>query len=165
MKSLKTFIILALFAFLVFGCVTTPEFNRKLNEPAGFKVGNHPSIDFYNQRSPWDSPFNPHEVLQYWEKIYTEPMSSRSLLIVVGNPKINWEESDKQNPGKLSIPEGEFASAVAFIFFALKDPKVPELAGYGYTDRSGRKQLFRWKEKKKKYARFRDPKEKVAEIY
>lgn len=164
MKLPKAFIVLALSIFLVFSCVTIPELNRKFNEPAEFKVGNHLSIDFYEQKEPWDSSFNPHEVLRYWKKIHANIMSSRSMLIIVGNPKINWT-GNKRSPDSLPIPEGEFASAVAFMFMAIKDPKVLELVGYGYTDRNERKQLFRWEESKKKYARFIDLEEEIAENY
>lgn len=163
MKSLKAFIVLALSVFLL-GCVTPPDFDRHFNEPAEFKVGKHIATDFYNHKSPWDSPFNPHEVLRYWDKIHAEYMSPISLLIVVGNPKINWE-GNKQNPDGRPIPEGEFTSAVAFIFMTVGNSKEPELVGYGYTNRNGRKQLFRWEKKKKKYTWFRDYKEKRAQIY
>lgn len=158
LKSLKVFVVLALYAFLVFGCVTPSEFNRKLNEPVEFKAGDRQSTDFYNHRSPWDSPFNPHEVLQYWESIGAESLNLISVMVIVGNPKINWQEIDinQQDPFRLPIPKGEFASAVVFIFTTIDDPKKPELFGYGYTDKNGREQLYEWNKDKKRYTQFVD---------
>jgi hypothetical protein len=70
-------------------------FDRKQHEPDEFKQGKHEDPDFYVKRSPWDSPFNPHEVLRYWEKLSADQVGPQSVATLAGNPKINWKVTDK----------------------------------------------------------------------
>ncbi len=144
-------------SFLMFSCVaieTKPIFDRQQHEPTEFKKEARPEITFYNKRSPWESSFNPHEVLQYWTKVWMGRTNPSVLIVIMGNPKINWKNIDirRNNPGEMRPPKGEFSAAVMFLFQAVRGAK-PELTNYGYI-LNGIKHFYRWNNYKDIYERF-----------
>ena len=151
MKLLKVVSLLFLAALLLISCASikslatpiaaaqpTIDQQRKLHEPDEFKTGNNPPITFYIKHNKWESPFNPHEVLQYWVKVMAQPVNDQVMVAILGNPKIDWEVLVSRNidPTKVAIPKGEIASSVIFIFVRTPQRTI-ELFSYGYKDDLG----------------------------
>jgi len=156
MKLLKMGSLLFLAALLLMSCaniklLSTPvaaaqptvDPQRKFHEPDEFKIGNHPPITFYVKHNRWESPFNPHEVLQYWAKVAAQQVAPTVMIAILGNPKVDWKflRSKKIDPMKVAIPKGEISSAVVFIF--VQTPKKTiELFSYGYVDDLGVQNVY-----------------------
>lgn len=154
MKFLKMASLLILAGLVLISCANMkfmstptiqaqPTFNRQLHEPDEFKTDNNPTITFYVKHNKWKSPFNPHDVLQYWVKVAAQPVNDQVIVAILGNPKVDWEFLKYKNvdPTKVGIPKGEIAAAVAFIFVQTPQRTI-ELFSYVYLDALGVQNLY-----------------------
>jgi len=154
MRFLKTASLLILAGLVLVSCINLksmstpitqaqPTFNRQLYEPDEFKTGNHPPITFYVKHNKWKSPFNPHEVLQYWVRLAAQQVNEKVMIAMLGNPKVDWKFLRNKNvdPMKVGIPKGEIASAVIFIFVQTPQRTI-ELFSYGYKDDLGVQNVY-----------------------
>jgi len=135
---------------------TRPEYDRKYEEPEEFRSENYPPVTFYVRRGPWDSPFNPHDVIRYWRRSKMKRYNGFSVGESV-NPKIFWIENyEGMDISTLPIPEGEFAASVRFIF----SRTIPvELMGYQYRDINGKNITYYWSRRKLRYTLMEDKKD------
>jgi len=152
MKLLKTAFLSVLACLFLFSCASFKAppnapthatiVDRKAHEPNEFKSRKDPSTippdNFYVKHDCWKSPFNPHEVIRYWDTLMVKSLNPQVAMAVVGNPKINWETDwdKKSDPTLMPVPKGEPASAVAFVL-AQTSPGVLELVAYGYINDLG----------------------------
>jgi len=138
MKFLK----LVLVVLFITSCVSlNATSKRQLHEPEEIKSPRAPAPDFYVKHDCWKSPFNPHEVLQYWVKLGSRQLKPNAAIAVVGNPKINWREISGNKSLNVPIPPGEIASLVVFVFAKTQSGTV-ELMSYGYYDDLGVQRVF-----------------------
>jgi hypothetical protein len=174
MKFLKMASLLILAGLILVSCanmkfVSTPTaqaqptLNRQLHEPDEFKTNNNPPVNFYVKHNKWESPFNPHEIIQYWVKIAAQPANKDILVAILGNPKIDWEFLKNKNvdPMKVGIPKGEIASAVVFIFVQTPQRTI-ELFSYGYLDDLGVQNMYVLNLKTMTYERKEVPKQQKS---
>lgn len=138
MKLLKVISFLAILALMVISMSTSgaqQTLNRKLHEPKAFTSREAPAVNFYIKHNSWESPFNPHEVLQYWIKLGAHQFNGSTILILVGNPLIDWKffKNNHISPFKVGPKRGEITSAVVFLFKPIEKGYI-ELTGYGYRD-------------------------------
>lgn len=143
MKFLKTAGLLVLALLFMTSCAgfnTTSK--RQLHEPEEIRTPGTPAPNFYVKHSCWKSPFNPHEVIQYWVKIGARQLNPIAVMIVAGNPKINWKQDYRgTDPTLVPIPKGEIASAI--VFFLVKTPtNTIELVAFVYKDDLGVQNLY-----------------------
>lgn len=122
--------------------------------PDNYAYQNCTEDSLYFKRGPWESPFNPHEIFELWKKVTAEYVGPGAVEMVAGNPKINWEDIKLERNDdcvKVAIPEGEFASAVAFLF-ALNGRKL-YMVGYAYYDVLGVLYVYAWSDEMASYVR------------
>ena len=119
MTFLKTAGLLILALLFITSCASlSPTSQRQLHEPEAVKTPGTPAPNFYVKHGCWKSPFNPHEVLQYWVKLGARQVNEKVAVALVGNPKIDWQQhrASGANPIEAAIPPGEIASTVVFVF-------------------------------------------------
>jgi hypothetical protein len=136
---------------LLFSCVSSNIIPPRTDN---YAYQNCASDSSYFKRGPWESPFNPHEIFESWNKISAEYVGPGAVEMVAGNPKINWEKIKLERNHEyteVAIPEGEFASAVAFLF-ALRG-RIIHLMGYAYYDIDGILYVYAWNNEKASYIR------------
>jgi hypothetical protein len=143
MKFLKTVGLLVLSFLFLLSCANLNTSKRQLHEPEEIKTPGTPVPDFYVKHQCWKSPFNPHEVLQYWVKLGAQQLNPNAAVAIMGNPKINWQQSTSQrrNPMDVLIPPGEITTAVVFVFTRTQMGTI-ELMSYGYKDNLGIQRIF-----------------------
>lgn len=144
MKFLKTAALLVLSFLFIASCASlNTTSKRQLHEPEEIRTPGTPALNFYVKHQCWKSPFNPHEVLQYWVKLTAQQLNPITALAVMGNPKINWQQLRGQGvtPMDVPIPFGEIATAVVFVFIRMEIGTV-ELMSYGYNDDLGIQHIF-----------------------
>lgn len=149
MKNLLVLLICILF-FICTGCATA-EIIAAPNTPsvaANPETAPQKEESFYNIRSPWDSAFNPHEVFSSWISLTMNMDLNKGIMIVMmGNPKVNWEEAIVKypNPNDIPFPPGEITMVVTFVFgLPVEAEDKVELVGYGYYDKDWKMMAFRW---------------------
>lgn len=161
MKYLKMACLILAGLFLFTSCAGLQSTSkRQLNEPEAFKQNKNPPVNFYVKHNCWKSPFNPHDVLQYWVKVGARQVNSIMVLVIVGNPKIDWKHNYGPgiNPTKMPIPKGETASAVVFVF--VRTPvNTMELVVFGYKDDLGVQNTYVWDKETNCYERELTPKQ------
>lgn len=147
MKVLKITLILMLGAlFLLSGCAglqtktSDPAPNRQLHEPESITSSNAPPVDFYTHYNCWKSPFNPHDVIQYWTKLGHRQINQVTMVVMLGNPTIDWKKALENTVG-VPVPKGEIAAIIVCVF--VRTQVGIELAAYGYTDNLGVRHTFR----------------------
>ena len=93
MKAFKITLVLMLGTlFLLSGCAglqtktSETASSRQLHEPESIKVPNAPPVNFYTHHNCWKSPFNPHDVIQYWTKLGHRQLNQVTMLVLIGNP-------------------------------------------------------------------------------
>lgn len=131
MKHLKIALVLLGTLLLLFSCTSILTEN---NQP-----GNTPT-DFYVKHDCWESPFSPHEILDSWPIIKTKMANDYMALVMVGNPKIDWEQKREL---EMDIPEGELTLAVIFVFVELSTGKI-ELFSFGYVNKDSTFYIYAW---------------------
>jgi hypothetical protein len=89
----------------------------------------------------------PHEIFSKWELLHSE-LSSTTFFCVVGNPKIQWNETNRDT--EQLIPIGEITSKVMYIFQPRPDDLL-YLAVYMYKDKDGYIISYVWDPIKKSY--------------
>ena len=134
---------------------------RQLHEPEAFKENKNLPINFYVKHDCWKSPFNPHEVLQYWVRLGAQQLNPVMAITIVGNPKINWRQLRGTNPMGVAIPPGEITTAVVFVFAKTRMGTI-ELVSYGYKDNLGIKRIFMLDVETKCYERKLIPKQQSS---
>ena len=134
MKALKNIFLLVLVSlFLLSACVGTQPSKPVITKPVP-KVSD---IPLYTKRDCWKSLFNPHQILHEWPKLFVKPLSNMMVVVVAGNPKINWEENNRKRQHlKMPVPEGEIAAIIIFVFVTI-DGTTTELGSFGYKDKHG----------------------------
>jgi hypothetical protein len=164
MTFLKTAGLLILaFLFITSCAILTSTSQRQLHEPEAIKTPGTPAPNFYVKHECWKSPFNPHEVLQYWVKLGARQINESVAVALVGNPKIDWEQY-RASGAKLTeaaIPPGEIASTVVFVF-ARTPAGTIELASYGYIDDLGVQRVFALNLETKCYEKYLIPKQQQS---
>lgn len=165
MKYLKmTCLLLLAGLFLLTSCAGLQSTSkRQLHEPEAFKENKNPPVDFYVKHNCWKSPFNPHEVLQYWVKVGAQQPNPMMVMLIAGNPKIDWKQSYQPgtDPTKMPIPKGEIASAVVLVF--VKTPlNTIELIAFGYNDDLGVQNMYVWDKETNCYIRKLIPKQQSS---
>ena len=145
MKYLKGILLTLLSSIFLFSACGADMFDRRLHEPDEFRSPDDLIMSFYPQYECWKSPFNPHEVLRHWPLLLLEYVKRPMLLVMVGNPKIEWNENYKigEDPSEILIPEGEITAVVVFVFAEMA-PQYVELLTYGYADREGNYYIYKW---------------------
>jgi len=148
MKALKNTLLLVLCSLFLLSACAGLQPNKPVvtnSTPEEVKSPEHPPLDFYVKHDCWRSSFNPHEVLQYWAKLDDRQISETMLLVIVGNPKINWERDYQigTNYSDMPVPAGEITSAVIFAFIRV-DISTIELAVFGYKDKDDISYTYRW---------------------
>jgi hypothetical protein len=100
---------------------------------------------FYVVRSPWDSAFDPHKLIDEWVALTMDVDSDGLLIMMFGNPKLNWEVLIKTQPpiDEITLPPGEIAKMMTYVFIPREDGQL-ELYGYGYTTEGGGVTAYRW---------------------
>ena len=79
----------------------------------------------YPEITKHDLPFDPHGILNEWKPILNAPIPPQSWAIIMGNPKVNWEEvPDGLDPSLAIKPEGEKYTAIIFVFVLI--PGTPD---------------------------------------
>ena len=142
MKFLKTAALLVLSFLFISSCASlNTSSNRQLHEPEEIRTPGTPAPDFYVKHQCWKSPFNPHEVLQYWVKLGAQQLNPVTAIAIMGNPKVNWQQFRGINPMDVPIPPGEFTTTAVFIFTRTQMGTI-ELMSYGYTDDLGIQRVF-----------------------
>ena len=78
----------------------------------------------YERHDKYDTPFNPHEILNTWKTVLQTLITPDGLpFVIMGNPKIDWDKVLKQlNPTLAIIPEDENYAAVVFTFTRMPGP-------------------------------------------
>lgn len=101
--------------------------------------------NFYIIRSPWDSSFDPHKIIDTWTALTMNVDPKGYVVVVFGNPKIDWEAAIKNNTPyqDLFLPPGEISKLMTYVFVPRKDGQL-ELYGYGYVAEDGTKWAYRW---------------------
>lgn len=97
----------------------------------------------------YESSFNPHETFVKWTIVHSN-LSSTTFLCVVGNPKIQWNETNRDT--EQPIPDGEIASQIVYIFQPRPDD-LWELVMYMYRDKDNYIISYVWDPIKKSYRR------------
>ena len=77
----------------------------------------------YQLHTKYDTPFNPHRILDTWEVLAQEILPGVPMpFIIMGNPKIDWGKFPQGlDPTLAILPDGEIYSAVVFTFCLLPD--------------------------------------------
>jgi len=92
----------------------------------------------YVKHNSWDTPFNPHKILDNWIVVSSAIMPPGLPFVVMGNPIINWDKFPKDlDPALAILPNGVKYSAVFFTFaiVANKDKEpTTELIIIGYRE-------------------------------
>jgi hypothetical protein len=164
MTFLKTAGLLILAFLFIASCASlTTTSNRQLHEPEAVKTPGTTAPNFYVKHKCWKSPFNPHEVLQYWVKLGARQLNKSIAVAIVGNPKISWQQyrTSGDNPMDATIPTGEIASAVVFVF-AKTPAGTIELMSYGYKDDLGIQCIFALNLKTGCYEKYLIPKQQQS---
>lgn len=149
MKYLKIALVLLGTLLLLFSCTNT---RMKNTQPSGMPT------DFYVKHNCWESPFDPHEILDSWPVIKTKMMDNYMALIMVGNPKIDWEYKLE-----MDIPEGDLTLAVVFAFVELPTGVV-ELFSFGYVDKDSTFYIYAWNIQQNCYTLYKTGIEKKKNI-
>jgi hypothetical protein len=141
---------LFLACFFLFSCAPTLSNPPALtnNSTTTIKQKCDTGLPFgYVQRLGWESPFDPHEVLTSWQRLWTGSVTQRETVVVMGNPKVKWDQEKLNLLGLdaklIKVPPGEETAVILFIFVTTPIGTV-ELAGYGYYDDIGIQHLFVW---------------------
>lgn len=95
----------------------------------------------------YESNFDPHKLFNEWSMLHGDVRSS-TILMVLGNPKIEWNESNRDT--EQLIPNGEITSQLVYIFQPRKDD-LWELRVYMYRDKDGIIIAYVWDPIKKSY--------------
>lgn len=152
MKYLRhTFLLVLCSLFLLSACASVqtskPVVTNSTQEEVKPADDEHPALDFYVKHDCWRSPFNPHEILQYWKALDIRPINESMVMAIAGNPKVDWNNDYKEGTlyTEMPAPEGELTSAVVFIFVKVGVSTI-ELAVFGYKDTNGISHIYIWSE-------------------
>lgn len=137
MKVLRiTFLLVLGSLFLLFACAAQQPDKPIITNPVVEEKSLESKTSIYTQYDCWESPFSPHKVLDTWPKLSIYPTKALMIMVIAGNPKINWQTD--YVPGtpftSVAVPEGEVTSVVVFVF-GIVDVKTVELLVFGYQDR------------------------------
>lgn len=100
----------------------------------------------------YESPFDPHKTFVDWALVHSN-LTSTTYLCVVGNPKIQWNETNRDT--EQPIPDKEIASKIVYIFQPRQDDLF-ELVMYMYRDKDSCIISYVWDPIKKSYKRLTD---------
>jgi len=149
MKSLKNIFLLVLGSlFLLSACAGLQPSKPVITNP----TVEEKAPDIYVKHDCWKSPFDPHKILKDWPKLTIKPVSGSMVLLIAGNPKINWKEDYQIGTpfSSMPVPEGEITSVVMFVFARIAGGTI-ELAVFAYKDKDGVKYTYIWNEQKDCY--------------
>ena len=95
----------------------------------------------------YESTFDPHKTFEDWPLLHSN-LSSTTFLCIVGNPKIQWNETNRDTDQP--IPNGELASQLVYIFQPRPDDLF-ELVMYMYKDKDNYIIAYVWDPIRKSY--------------
>ena len=145
MKALKIAFLLILGSLLLlFACAAQQPEKPIITNPVVEEKAPESNTSMYTQYNCWKSPFNPHEALETWPKLSIYPTDSLLIIVVAGNPKINWQTD--YVPGtpftSVDVPEGEVTSVIIFVF-GIIDADTIELLVFGYQDKYEQHSIYK----------------------
>jgi hypothetical protein len=151
-NPMKKATIIALSMLFILSCLAITKNPGVTNANAySFIIRGH----FYIERHPWDSPFDPHQVMAEWKKLSVTAGEYGGLEVWMGSSIVPWEQynlKDKNLPLKAPKPRGDVAAIIMFNFMVSEQGLI-ELVSYGYYDEYGALHCYRWNIEKMKYTR------------